>query len=1148
MILCFPNYDTLRLALLNGAVPMKLASAPVQAGFDDEGRIWLQPAADPARGTLSELDRLGVKAHKKSPVSLDEEAGCWPQLFPIERAEGPPAVSEKTPILFELPPSQLSAVVSEMLRLGNDRQSVRYLEQGEAGRVLLRVIGPPYYTLLRALDTNGQAEAPLAYVESTPRVWVQLGHRHPLMAQLKAPAGQMVLLRPPRQWTWLKDEPFRDIYEIVEFDLPFLPASWSDAERTERLTVPLRLGQGAGTDVAELWVLREHGFEQLDTLVREANDELLARLDFAVGESDGQQVIVLRVRPSKAAPPVLVLRAVAFRPHPARLPNLYLPCGRALLPPLRRDAVRRLLAEDPAVITWLRPEGDHQFVPETLPDSAFRPLSAWIDYVLEHDRKPLEQWVQSSLFDFEPFICSDDVERAPRPPRADKQRAGPRPAERADETAETPEPTKPVKKPRRKQESEDPFIAVAQPEAGVQERQRQLAELEDRFRNLEGALDSDDRQQLWPELAELNASLGRGDDAGLCWLSAFWNARRPPAAWTWQWLQTEAGAVVSRPVKGQARSRSWAELPATPETAVDAADLDRLLALPEPASADLRTLVAYLVWAEQRTPHPPAVVQRLNALRQFVEKHEYLLPVRAVWLAWVSLTRLSHGDVLALARARDRLLERLFEQGLKPDQDLPGFLRFAGQASDQRSRNVRHWLATLNGLAQQWLERMPPPVYTETRTAQYIDLMFAFGLARLGEQTASRRLLDRAVEVLDADGHPAHSFLMQAFAYRISEAMAHRPHTGPLPTEYMEELARLQAERKKTVNDVNPDYVIDRMRWLSRILEPAQKVDPYRETKGRRSKLDTALAELPDILDRTELAQRINELLQSPPGEKDHREARARVLRFALDQAPRAGEGFALHLLQLTPAAVDALPESQDLHQLEQRTGLLEKGLFVAAHFDHVEIVQELVVRFEQLLESPRGTDAVQWIDGLVGQCFRGLRKLGMRDVIDRLMRKLASTILEGRRLDDLDATWASKHLEGLQALVHVAAGWYYFSRNVEAETVLRVARELLFGEELNAKGKAQLACAYAAALGQAPVELAQRRLEELFHRLSGIRDTFGVNKYFGWLQLQVVEAVVRAVVSDDFLLGADARRWLDDDEFLVRRRIHQDVRTMLNV
>jgi hypothetical protein len=47
-------------------------------------------------------------------------------------------------------------------------------------------------------------------------------------------------------------------------------------------------------------------------------------------------------------------------------------------------------------------------------------------------------------------------------------------------------------------------------------------------------------------------------------------------------------------------------------------------------------------------------------------------------------------------------------------------------------------------------------------------------------------------------------------------------------------------------------------------------------------------------------------------------------------------------------------------------------------------------------------------------------------------------------------------------------------------------------------------------------------------------------------LQLDVIESVVLAVVSDDFTQGTQTRRWLDDDEFLVRRRIHDDHRKMV--
>ena len=136
--------------------------------------------------------------------------------------------------------------------------------------------------------------------------------------------------------------------------------------------------------------------------------------------------------------------------------------------------------------------------------------------------------------------------------------------------------------------------------------------------------------------------------------------------------------------------------------------------LAEPATADLRALAAYLTWAACQEPPPAALTPRLGPVSRFLEAHERLLPVRAVWLAWSHLRRLSGGDVLALARARDRLLERLYHNGLRPEQDLPSFLRFAGQPTSQRFRAVRQWMIDLGKLAQDVAkdERRPPPIAT----------------------------------------------------------------------------------------------------------------------------------------------------------------------------------------------------------------------------------------------------------------------------------------------------------------------------------------------------------------------------------------------------------------------------------------------------
>src|SRR5262249_37576087 len=152
------------------------------------------------------------------------------------------------------------------------------------------------------------------------------------------------------------------------------------------------------------------------------------------GTSGGVQSIILRVRTSKLPPPVLVLHGPAFRPY-LKLPNLFLPSGSRLQPPLRRDAVRKLLADDPDRITWLYPHAGGAFTPESLPDTVFRPPPDWIDYVLDHDHAALAAWVGAARFDFEPFVCKDDDTDKPKKQPAKDSRPRPKPATETEDTA-----------------------------------------------------------------------------------------------------------------------------------------------------------------------------------------------------------------------------------------------------------------------------------------------------------------------------------------------------------------------------------------------------------------------------------------------------------------------------------------------------------------------------------------------------------------------------------------------------------------------------------------------------------------------------------------------------------------------------------------
>src|SRR5262245_49375747 len=127
MILLFPDLDTLRVSLTSGIVPADVTLAPAAASFDAEGKIYVEPTVNLTKTVAKSLDRLGVKGSKRHASDEPEEVSCWPHLLPVARDSAPPQLSNQAPVLFELEQAEdLPTLVTEMLRLGNDRQGFRW--------------------------------------------------------------------------------------------------------------------------------------------------------------------------------------------------------------------------------------------------------------------------------------------------------------------------------------------------------------------------------------------------------------------------------------------------------------------------------------------------------------------------------------------------------------------------------------------------------------------------------------------------------------------------------------------------------------------------------------------------------------------------------------------------------------------------------------------------------------------------------------------------------------------------------------------------------------------------------------------------------------------------------------------------------------
>ena len=1170
MILLFPDHDTLRVALTSSIVPLDVTLAPATVTYDDQGRIYVETATSLSRTTMKNLDRIGVKGSRRHASTAAEKVASWLQIVPVVKEPGTPTFSSQTAVLFELESADdLPTLVTEMLRLGNDRQGFRWFaasdDEGDR-RVLLRVVGPPYYTLLRALDRSdsGTVSSVRAYLERSPRVWVEIGRNHPLAPQIKAPEGQLILIREPRDWLFLDEAPFQDVYDILQFELPAKPVEWSPTESPSRMAVALKLTAGNAADVPELWILRRDAVKQLDTLVRDADDRLIQRLTFAVAaDAQGNPVVVLRTRPSKLPPPALPLEdAVGFKPF-WKLPNLFLPAGKRLHPTLRRDAVRRLLADDADQVVWLYPDDRGGFTPESVADAAFRSLEDWVEYVIESEQAELAAWIDATRFDFDHFVCKETGPK-PKPDRGDKEPKSREPLAEPKETKAAPVPAKMKSKGGPKSPRAAEFLPAPETKAPSEWKIR-LIELENQFIAVEGQLDAPDRQAMWPELASVTAKAGEsGSEAALCWLNALWNTEPMPPEWLAEWAQNE-----------------W---PAAGDT-IRAEDFDRRLTSRHDSIEDLRAVVSAFLWLSSQKPVPAWLIERLPAIQKYLERREGAMPVRAVWLAAYRMSQLNGADVLGLARVRDRLLQRLLNEGLSPERDLPMFLRTAGLKDGERVRAVRERAMELHQTVRKWTEHVPVNL-------PYVDLLFGFALARLEEFSAARKLLADAESAMvrpipkswtdhrqceDLIAALTTNILFKAFRYRVEQVIAGKGHHGPLSAEL---LAELETLRKKEVpagsgtksgtspSSTNPflqaDYVIGRMRQQSKILEPHERLDPYSHWTRNTDALRKELASLHEIREPGKLADRIRQLYRSGVSGKSTAETRFLLLHEALPLSPRVGESFTCELLNHVPGVLAAGlqlsgPSAESAEVPRKQAELLERSLFYAAHFDRREHVQKLVTQFADLVEAKAagqgkpgdGTAGFQLINAVGGQCLRSLRKMGLRDEIDGLLTRLQRLVIGGASLSQLRGRYESKPQQWvtvLQTLLNLAGGWLTFGLKDHADPILDEARSELLRPDAGKvlpQHYSELARAYVAALGHGPFETGLPRIAELFRKMDRDRlsDSMTTSRHYSRFRFNLVEEVILALVSDDFALGPAGRRWLDDDEYLVRRRIHDDMR-----
>ena len=1056
----FPSEEALRVALTTGVVDAELAASPARGWRTAEGAVRAAPDRAPSPVAQDALRAGGVDVIDATVPDGAPRVRCLAELVRARAAPNAPLAER---VLFVAPDARTQLeLAAELLRLGCDRQELR-----RAGDLfLLRALGPSYFTVARALDRIGGVRAYGPTPEGQDRVWVELGYAHPLAARLR-PEEDEVLLVSEDPWVSLRDGAWTDVYAIADFAVPGAKHALHATEELPRLAVSMRLVRGGADDAATLWVLERDAIAQVERLMASAPDAVAQGLLFAVSDEEPPRVL-LRARPS-AKGVELDLDADAYRPH-LQIPNLFLPRGLVLEPPLRRDKVRELFAPDPDALVWVRgAAGSTDLEVTHIEERAFRPLDEWVEWVVDRDAAVLRAWVEGASFDFSDYIV-EEVPFAMEPSRrggggrvrrerAEPSRRGFVPEAVAIEDAPAPK----SEAPQSKKES----AALAQRLATLE---RELA-----------AQPGDAPVSLWTETAELNARLGRAADAALCWARALWAEEDP-----------ERAAPIAR---------AWATSEAQGRT------LEDLLDIEVPTRDDARA-VAALVTRAALEPEAGASVDAMRA-GLWLDKHDALLDPRALWLARAALSRLAGHDVLALARARDAILARL-HRGVSLERDVPTFLRLMGGARD--AAQLARLAARVEALAERFQKTKRPSAIVEASpklTLAYVLMACAWGLARLGQAERARAHVERGVKLVNTSD-PIHAFLMRAFAARVTQALEGLPPETPLPAEVragLDRLARLDR------------YKVDRVRQASQILEPQQRLDPILafqtgEPDARGPEFE-ALRGRADVQGVAEVLARIIAL-----GEQAKPDERARLLGGAMDFFPLLPPDDAARHLRVIIAASEPIAPSR-------RVLVLETALMLAGYAGDPDLAREA---FAPLSALVRALDAEGVADAAraIGAALRTLRRAGLHDE--------AASLLEAMRASSEGAGVPARI-----ARVHAGAALAHLGRFEEARPAFQEALAVLDGE-VTVPERLELTRALARAVGAAPEDYALAALDRAADGLRAVTDSFNTNSHLCVSALSFLESLVFGYASDDLGMGERSRQWLEDDEYLIRRRVHRDM------
>ncbi|HEU4730070.1 MAG TPA: hypothetical protein VFT22_19365, partial [Kofleriaceae bacterium] len=409
MALWFRDSEALQVVVASGLCPADVAASTARVAHAGDGSLVLAPERPLSPVALGKLRAHGVAID----IALPDDARpvrCWAEAIAPRRGAVPTIPS--LVLLVTERVDELVGLAAELVRLGCDRQELLIV----AGQGVIRVVDPPTYSVMRALDHEGGLRCFAPSPANQDAVWTELGYHHPLVDRLRVAPGTVLLIGSDG-WRMFGDAGWLGLDAALELVVPAPPTVLAPAVApATRRTIELRLS-GGRREAPSLWVLREDGAAAIDQLLAHLPEDIVQRLTFAA-TAGADPLVIVRARGGRHAPPELALPAEDYAPL-SDMPDVYSPAGAIVEPPLRRERLRQILGATGGDVLWLAPLPDRRFRVERIADSAFRPLSEWADYVLHASAPAFEPWMRATVLDFAPYV-STGLEWASGPPVEDE--------------------------------------------------------------------------------------------------------------------------------------------------------------------------------------------------------------------------------------------------------------------------------------------------------------------------------------------------------------------------------------------------------------------------------------------------------------------------------------------------------------------------------------------------------------------------------------------------------------------------------------------------------------------------------------------------------------------------------------------------------